>query len=444
MSNFLSIEHSGITDVGIKRPHNQDSFLIQPAVDEKQWRLVGHIFIVSDGMGGHAVGEKASAKAAQDIPLIYTKHVQDGPVQALRRAFQETNASIYAIGQKNPEFRGMGTTSTILTIREDGAWIGHVGDSRVYRFRNQVMEQLSFDHSYVWEMARRLKVPPEELEDVRKNVIIRSLGPEPLVQVDVEGPHPTQENDIFLLCSDGLSNLVKPEEMGAIIYAFPVQESAKILVNLANVRGGTDNITVLVVKILPSQSSALRSKFSDSPMFQKALRLWDKWNNLLNWSMFLLGMGIFFAILFVLSNINEWSNGVTWLIFTVLSVVLGLGGLVWSLREGNKNSSETSVSDLSVTNIYREYDCPIDQDLIHQFRDETIQLAKQVESSGLAYDKQQFNSFMEKSQNAEKDSDLLFAFREQLKAFDLLATVSNQVHYKEKGFQPKWQPPRNY
>src|SRR5690242_21005413 len=124
-------------------------------------------------MGGHAVGEKASAKAVQDIPHLYQKHAHEGVIPALHRAFSETNAGIHAIGQENPEFRGLGTTATALLLRPEGAWVGHVGDSRVYRIRAGQIEQLSFDHSAVWEIARRQQVDPEELQGIRSNVILR-------------------------------------------------------------------------------------------------------------------------------------------------------------------------------------------------------------------------------------------------------------------------------
>src|SRR5262249_8796471 len=100
------------------------------ASDDEQWRQRGHLFLVADGMGAHAVGEKASEQAAGVIPHLYNKHAQQGPAPALRKAFVEANASIHACGQQNREFEGMGTTTTALLLKADAAWIGHVGDSR--------------------------------------------------------------------------------------------------------------------------------------------------------------------------------------------------------------------------------------------------------------------------------------------------------------------------
>src|SRR5262249_53382571 len=112
-------------------------------------------------MGAHAVGELASELAARIIPHTYQKHASQEGVPALRKAFIEANASIHAKGQQNPEFGGMGTTATALVLRPEGVWIGHVGDSRAYRIRGDKIEQMSFDHSLHWEMARRQDIDPE-------------------------------------------------------------------------------------------------------------------------------------------------------------------------------------------------------------------------------------------------------------------------------------------
>src|SRR5262249_45104221 len=152
-------------------------------------------------------------------------------------------------GQQNKEFEGMGTTATALLLRPEGAWIAHVGDSRAYRVRGGMIEQLSFDHSLVWELARRQNISPDALQGIPSNVIVRSLGPEPLVQVDLEGPHPVQAGDLFLLCSDGLSGPVSDREIGAVARALPPHEACRCLVDLANLNGGPDNITAVVVRV---------------------------------------------------------------------------------------------------------------------------------------------------------------------------------------------------
>src|SRR6187397_893430 len=123
VSVFEAVRYAAQTDVGVKRSHNQDAYGAQPASDAHGWTAHGHVFLVADGMGGHAVGEKASAKAVRDIPHTYHKYAQEGPAQALRKAFTEANAGIHAIGEENPEFRGLGTTATALLLRPEGAWV---------------------------------------------------------------------------------------------------------------------------------------------------------------------------------------------------------------------------------------------------------------------------------------------------------------------------------
>ena len=249
MTGFDNIEHASLTDVGVRRSHNQDSHAVLLATDPFQWQSRGHVFLVADGMGAHAVGELASELAVGIIPHTYDKHAGQGTAAALRKAFVEANASIHARGQQNREFEGMGTTATALVLRPDGAWVAHVGDSRAYRVRDGVIEQLSFDHSLVWEYARRQNIDPDEVQGIPSNVIFRSLGPEPLVPIDVEGVHPIRGGDVYVLCSDGLSGLVGDAEIGAIVTTLPPAEACRFLIDLANLRGGPDNITAIVVRV---------------------------------------------------------------------------------------------------------------------------------------------------------------------------------------------------
>ncbi len=178
MTRHDQFEHAALTNVGVKRSHNQDCCTVLLARDQATWFDKGHVFHVADGMGAHAVGELASKLAVDVIPHTYHKYAGEGIVKAMQKAFTEANAIIHERGQKNPEFEGMGTTSSSLILRGDGAWVGHVGDSRVYRVRNGKIEQLTFDHSLVWEKARMKQVDPDEIQDTPHNVIVRSLGPD--------------------------------------------------------------------------------------------------------------------------------------------------------------------------------------------------------------------------------------------------------------------------
>lgn len=222
------------------------------ASSEEQWRLRGHLFIVADGMGGHAAGELASKLAVDTIPLSYQKQRDKPLAEGIRTAVQEANHAIYNRGRVNPDFQGMGTTSSCLLITPSGALIAHVGDSRIYRLHRGSFEQLTADHSYVWELTNggRNPLPEGAVASVPKNVITRSLGPNPNVEVDLEGPFAVEAGDCFLLCSDGLCGQLSDEEMAAVVHTLAPAEAAETLVHLANLRGGPDNITVIIVKAL--------------------------------------------------------------------------------------------------------------------------------------------------------------------------------------------------
>jgi protein phosphatase len=167
------------------------------------------------------------------------------------KAFEETNREINLRGTVNPEFRSMGTTTSAIALLPIGGVIAHVGDSRVYRLRGQTFEQLTFDHSLVWEMQQAGEVSEEMIRNssIPKNVITRSLGPSPSVQVDIEGPFPLLKGDRFLLCSDGLSGQVADEEIGLLLGLLDPATAVKALVDLANFRGGPDNITVVIGEV---------------------------------------------------------------------------------------------------------------------------------------------------------------------------------------------------
>jgi protein phosphatase len=249
-TSLPGLTHAVLSDIGLRRANNQDSYAIVLANTAEMWQTRGHIFLVADGMGAHAAGELASKLAADTIPQTYRKHTELPPAEALLTAFAEANAVIHGRGQANAEFHGMGTTASALLILPQGAFVGHVGDSRVYRLRGQQFDQLTFDHSLVWEVMSSAQLdenaaPPH----LPKNIITRSLGPAIRVEVDREGPFPMQPGDTFLLCTDGLSGQVTDDELGQILETLPPDEAAQALVDLANLRGGPDNITVIVVRV---------------------------------------------------------------------------------------------------------------------------------------------------------------------------------------------------
>lgn len=240
------------TDTGMRRSNNQDSHTAVRAPNPEVWRNRGHVFMVADGMGAHAVGELASKMACDLIPHSYMKAKSGTPSETIVKAFREVSALIHSRAAANRDFQGMGTTCSSLLLLPHGALVAHVGDSRVYRIRQRRIDQLSFDHSLVWELVRRNHLTPEQANvSVPKNVITRSLGPESEIEVDLEGPLEVHLDDVYLLCSDGLSGPVTDHELGAFAGHFHPRDACRYLVNLANLRGGLDNITVMMVRIGP-------------------------------------------------------------------------------------------------------------------------------------------------------------------------------------------------
>jgi protein phosphatase len=251
------------TDIGRRRSNNQDSMAVLPPSSPQQFRIRGWLFLVADGMGAHAAGEMASAIAAERVPLIYEKHAAASPPLALRRSLKQANGEIHEKGEATAEFKGMGTTCTALAILPRGALVGHVGDSRVYRIRGHTIEQLSRDHSLVWELETAGTVSREQAGAVPKNIITRSMGPHAEVEVDLEGPFTVDEGDVFLLCSDGLSGQVADDEIGCVCSSLEPREAAAALVGLALVRGAPDNVTVIIARA--GQEEASKTAPGDEP-----------------------------------------------------------------------------------------------------------------------------------------------------------------------------------
>lgn len=245
------LDVASLSDIGMRRATNQDNMSVALSSSIEHWQKKGHLFIVADGMGAHAAGELASKLAIDHIPHLYARLNEESNGESLRKAMSGANGEIHRRGQLNEEFRNMGTTCSSLLLLPGAAIVGHIGDSRVYRMSNNRLDQLTFDHSLVWEMkaAGQLTKEEEAANKVPKNVITRSLGPYPECKVDVEGPFPLRVGDTFLLCSDGLTGVITDAEIGSIIANMTPNEAVRVLVDLANLRGGPDNITVVIAKV---------------------------------------------------------------------------------------------------------------------------------------------------------------------------------------------------
>ena len=248
------LDCAAISDVGMRRVNNEDSYAVALASNQANWEQKGHLFLVADGMGFHAAGELASKLAADNVPLSYQKYTGMAAPQALAKSVQDANELIRRRGDSSDEFRGMGTTCTAMVLTPQGVVAAHVGDSRCYRLRGSTFEQLTFDHSMVWDMWASGSMTPEQVQQfVPKNIITRAMGRDWNVQVDVEGPFPAQIGDVYLLCSDGLSGQIADKELGAILMCLGAQPAARLMVDLANLRGGPDNITLIVARVLGPQ-----------------------------------------------------------------------------------------------------------------------------------------------------------------------------------------------
>lgn len=258
------LRFAAVSDIGMRRTNNQDSHREVPAASRRLWRTRGHLFVVADGMGAHAAGELASQIATETIAQSYLKRTTETPYDAIRSAMLEAHQQIRRQGNEDDAFRDMGTTADTLVLLPEGAVVGHVGDSRVYRLRGGVFEQLTFDHSLVWEIRRSGRITSDKMPSyIPKNVITRSLGPTNNPQIDLEGPFPIHAGDTFLLCSDGLSGQVEDDELAQILSLFSPKEAADSLVNLANLRGGPDNITLIIVNVLGIPDPDVESEKTD-------------------------------------------------------------------------------------------------------------------------------------------------------------------------------------
>jgi len=238
----------------MKRSHNEDSLKVYR--DE-------NLFIVADGMGGHASGEVASQLSvetlteffratAEDEEITWPYKLDKGRRYAENRVvtgIKLSNRRIFESAARDAKLKGMGTTIVVTYFTEDQCYVGHVGDSRVYRYRDGELVQLTEDHSLLNDYIKMRQLTPEEIEAFpHKNVIVRALGMKETVQVDIMN-EPSISGDVYLLCSDGLSGMVTDPQMADILSMDgSLDEKCEQLIDSANKAGGTDNITVILVR----------------------------------------------------------------------------------------------------------------------------------------------------------------------------------------------------
>jgi serine/threonine protein phosphatase PrpC len=247
----LTIAASIQTDPGCIRESNEDSGRHVSPRDNETLAARGRLTVVADGMGGHASGEVASAMAVDVIGEQYYSDRQSSPQDALRKAVEAANVEIYEASLTDERFAGMGTTLVALVILGDIAFSAHVGDSRLYRMRSQQLEMLTLDHSQVMEMVQHGIITMEQARNHDdKNVILRAVGTQPEVEVEVSDTFKVEPGDTFVLCSDGLNDMIDDSEIESILAGEPDEYSATArLIQAAKDNGGHDNVTVGIVTV---------------------------------------------------------------------------------------------------------------------------------------------------------------------------------------------------
>lgn len=237
------------TDLGRVRENNEDKFEYYVAEDDGTIASKGLVFLVCDGMGGHAAGQIASELATKTFIDVYLHHPSEDPVIAMQSAVTAANRFVVDVGRSVPARRGMGTTLSGLILIQDKAYTCQVGDSRVYRLRNGEMLMLTHDHTWVDEAMRSGLITAEEAEThPYKHVLTRAIGTEGDVQADVESAE-LMAGDVFLLCSDGLLNHVDDDTIADQLRTYAPSEACWRLVARALAGGGSDNCTVMVVRV---------------------------------------------------------------------------------------------------------------------------------------------------------------------------------------------------
>ncbi len=247
------VESSQLSDVGLKRRYNEDYVGFYEPGSSAKLGTHGRLYVLADGVGGAAAGEIASQYAVKKIIHTYYQSANGEPGALLQQAIEGANADVYAKNLDQPDHREMATTVVAAVVHGDELIVANVGDSRAYLVRKEAIEQITEDHSLVAEMISDGSITAEQAEThPYRNVILRSIGAHENVKVDLFFRR-LEPNDIFILCSDGLTRHVNKDELADIIRRYPPAEAARQLVKLSNERGGYDNITVSITRITPDQ-----------------------------------------------------------------------------------------------------------------------------------------------------------------------------------------------
>jgi len=247
------LEVASLSDVGCQRENNEDSYLYWEPIADREFQSKGRLAVIADGMGGYEGGQEASRLAVETVREVYEDVVRGSPHAALLEAFARAHERIQAHAARHPELHGMGTTCTALVIQQRQLYFAHVGDSRLYLLRGGRISRLTRDHSYVGRLVESGIVRPEDAEKhPQRHILTAALGAG--IEVAVESPEEgmaLQDSDDLLLCTDGLWGVVNEQELENLLKGSTPAESCAALVKLALQRGGPDNITVQILRVLP-------------------------------------------------------------------------------------------------------------------------------------------------------------------------------------------------
>jgi protein phosphatase len=251
-----ALQSASLTDPGRVRDHNEDCIESRPEIG---------LFVLADGMGGYNAGEVASGMATsliadglqdawkpREVDRMGREEAKSLSEKVIRDQVARANNAIFTTSQNNPECAGMGTTLVVTHFYDNFMAVAHIGDSRLYRLRGDVMEQVTRDHSLLQEQLDSGLITPDEAKlSQNKNLVTRALGIDPTVEPEIH-VHETQEDDIYLLCSDGLSDMVEDEEIRLTLITLKTNPNLTVqqLIQAANDNGGRDNISAMLIRIV--------------------------------------------------------------------------------------------------------------------------------------------------------------------------------------------------
>jgi len=245
------IQMACLTDVGRQRTNNEDSYLYWEPDTDEEFRRKGRLAVIADGMGGYEGGQEASRLAVETVRHVYDSAFAADPQETLLGAFASAHANIHRYAEEHPQFHGMGTTCTAMSLVGRELSFAHVGDSRLYRVQPDSVTRLTRDHSYVGRLVESGIVRSEDAEShPQRHILTAALGSgRDIIPDRPDHPVTLEEGDSLLLCTDGLWSLVTEQDLANVVRSNTPAQACAALVQMALDRGGPDNVTVLILRI---------------------------------------------------------------------------------------------------------------------------------------------------------------------------------------------------